>query len=253
MLYNKNQSKSLGPRPFPTQRAFAPPKGGAFAPPKGGAFAPPKGGVRKKPVCNSIGVFRSSKNRIKTLLCSETKRVKRSWITTKPLLASDHPLCPWGLCPTPPFGGAKAKRWGLERLVLQFSTFSCSPNAINASLRLLNSLMHSVSKKQLNPFSSPFGRGERRKGKGSDLMHARHLNSLSTVNVQLKNTRYTKSRTRFTVIRSPFVFKKTREQFTRLHTACTVVLPTTKPQQQFLLQLLTTSKFPAELSVLSHA
>jgi ribosomal protein S10 len=227
MLYNKNQSKSLGPRPFPTQRAFA----------------PPKGGVRKKPVCNSIGVFRSSKNRIKTLLCSETKRVKRSWITTKPLLASDHPLCPT----------KTTKRWGLERLVLQFSTFSCSPNAINASLRLLNSLMHSVSKKQLNPFSSPFGRGERRKGKGSDLMHARHLNSLSTVNVQLKNTRYTKSRTRFTVIRSPFVFKKTREQFTRLHTACTVVLPTTKPQQQFLLQLLTTSKFPAELSVLSHA
>lgn len=224
MLYNKNQSKSLGPRPFPPQR------------------------VRKKPVCNSIGVFRISKKRIKTLLCSETKRVKRSWVTTKPLLpllwrgriVSAHPSSP---------KERKEQSNPLNRLVLQFSTFSCSPNAINASLRLLNSLMHSVSKKQLNPFSFL----QRRKGKGSDLMHGRHLNSLSTVNVQLKNTRYTKSRTRFTVIRSPFVFKKTREQFTRLHTACTVVLPTTKPQQQFLLQLLTTSKFPAELSVLSHA
>jgi hypothetical protein len=95
------------------------------------------------------------------------------------------------------------------------------------------------------------GQGQHR-GVMHDLMHLRHLHSLNRVHVQLKNTRHTKSSTRFTVIRSPFVFKKTREQFVRLHRACTVALPMAKPQQQYFLQLLTTTKFPAELSVLSH-
>jgi len=130
------------------------------------------------------------------------------------------------------------KALGENRLVLEFSTFSCSANAINSSLHLLNNLVHSVSKKTLNR---------------SDLMGKRLFNRLSKVHVELKNTKNTKSSTRFTVIRSPFVFKKTREQFTRLHIACTVVLLMSKPQQQFLLQLLTISKFPAELSVLSYA
>jgi hypothetical protein len=170
----------------------------------------------------------------------------------------------------------KFKKLFLEQLVLQFSTFSCE--ALNASLRLLSHLMHGASK-QLALNSSlqktkalkktktvrtvgktvrTVGKTVRTVGKtvrtvGFDLMHSRHLSSLNAVHVQLQNIRYIKSRPRFTVIRSPFVYKKTREQYMRLHRACTVVLPMAKPQQQFFLQLLTASKFPAELSVISHA
>ena len=149
----------------------------------------------------------------------------------------------------------KFKKLFLEQLVLQFSTFSCE--ALNASLRLLSHLMHGASK-QLALNSSLQKTKALKKTKvvrtvGFDLMHSRHLSSLNAVHVQLQNIRYIKSRPRFTVIRSPFVYKKTREQYMRLHRACTVVLPMAKPQQQFFLQLLTASKFPAELSVISHA
>jgi hypothetical protein len=151
----------------------------------------------------------------------------------------------------------KFKKLFLEQLVLQFSTFSCEAHAINASLRLLSHLMHRASK-QLALNSSLQKSKAVKKTKavrtvGFDLMHSRHLNSLNAVHVQLQNIGYIKSRPRFTVIRSPFVYKKTREQYMHLHRACTVVLPMAKPQQQFFLQLLTASKFPAELSVISHA
>jgi hypothetical protein len=156
----------------------------------------------------------------------------------------------------------KFKKLFLEQLVLQFSTFSCE--ALNASLRLLSHLMHGASKqlafnsslqktKALKKTKTVRTVGKTVRTVGFDLMHSRHLSSLNAVHVQLQNIRYIKSRPRFTVIRSPFVYKKTREQYMRLHRACTVVLPMAKPQQQFFLQLLTASKFPAELSVISHA
>jgi hypothetical protein len=57
---------------------------------------------------------------------------------------------------------------------------------------------------------------------------------------------------RHTVIRSPFAFKKTVEQFRFRRKTCVVVLKANKIQQEFLLQWLSQLGFPCELKVTCH-
>lgn len=56
---------------------------------------------------------------------------------------------------------------------------------------------------------------------------------------------------RFTVIRSPFVFKKTREQFGLKKHVCEIVLNLNQNEQEFLLPLLSQLRLPGELQLIS--
>ena len=58
-----------------------------------------------------------------------------------------------------------------------------------------------------------------------------------------------KSCQRFTVIRSPFVFKKSREQFGLFRFTCKLAMRMTKPQAHLLAQHMAATKFPAELKL----
>lgn len=80
---------------------------------------------------------------------------------------------------------------------------------------------------------------------------SKEFSNLSTVNkrlVQRKN-----SKKRFTVIRAPFVFKKTREQFCLQKLSSHVVVNFTSPaQKHFLIQNLRLLKLPTELKLISR-
>lgn len=75
------------------------------------------------------------------------------------------------------------------------------------------------------------------------------VKNLATVQVKSQHQHMARSMTRLTVIRSPFVFKKTREQFGLQINTCTLVFQLNKRSQHHLLQWISMFKFPAELKV----
>ena len=90
----------------------------------------------------------------------------------------------------------------------------------------------------------------------SSLALNRHCNVFSRNLVQNDVSRYVKRHTktlkRFTVLRSPFVYKKTREQFNLKSVALKVNLTLDKPQQVVLNQTLSNTKFSSEVKCVSQ-
>jgi hypothetical protein len=127
------------------------------------------------------------------------------------------------------------------KLVLRLKAFTSSLFPIVFALKLINTLIYSASK-SWKSYRNPF-----------DLTYGKLFHTFSRHNCLFSSNWSSKSHSRFTVIKSPFVFKKSREQFSLLEKTCFVVLPMTKPQQQYFLQLLILTKFPVELSVISQA
>jgi hypothetical protein len=118
-----------------------------------------------------------------------------------------------------------------KRLVLQFSEYSCNYDSINSSIKMLSKLLQSTE--------AYYGR----------ISISEHLDFMPKMTLSNKKNQM-KGKSRITVIRSPFVFKKTREQFLLQRLNCTVSLILTKPQQSFLLPLVSITKFATELKIM---
>ena len=117
-----------------------------------------------------------------------------------------------------------------------------SIQSINHSVQLLDLLIIRISKL----FSSNVDKYYRFHG----LEFAKCL-TVKNPKPLLSHKRFSKALERFTVIRSPFIFKKTRSQFKRFEFGCIVVINVSKIQQLKLIEWLVMTKFSAELKIIS--
>jgi ribosomal protein S10 len=76
--------------------------------------------------------------------------------------------------------------------------------------------------------------------------------ALSISSSMPKQVSFSKSKPRFTMTRSPFIFKKTREQFELRRQTRMILLKLNKSQQELILEFLCQSRFPAELKITTY-
>lgn len=170
--------------------------------------------------------------------------LRSSWKAKKLTLTSNGLLsCTWSAY------NLKNTKKPKGYVALQFSSVSKESNS--TSLNLLNKLNLSIaqlmmikpnnSKPELKTFNTQHHCVHRHRTIFAKNLVQRY--------VPKRSQHKTLSCQRFTVIRSPFVFKKSREQFFLTRKTCFVKLPMTKAQQHTYAQHLTASKFPSELQL----
>lgn len=137
-------------------------------------------------------------------------------------------------------------------IALQFSAVSKESNS--KSLDLLNALNLNISELMIeSTFNKKFlgchsfETYKSQQHQSLDRHSGSFAQNLNKRYVPKHNQHKTESGVRFTVIRSPFVFKKSREQFVLTRKTCFVKLALTKTQQHIYAQHLTATKFPSEL------
>jgi len=131
---------------------------------------------------------------------------------------------------------------------------AASKESNTTSLNLLSELHLNIAQLIMNNSNSKLNLETCKPQQQHNIGHnARHstcfAQSLVQRYVSKHNQRRTNSCQRFTVIRSPFVFKKSREQFGLTRKSCFVKLALTKAQQHTYAQHLIATKLPSELQL----
>lgn len=128
---------------------------------------------------------------------------------------------------------------------VKLTTSSFVKSSLNDTLNVLINLKQKLTKHLLNRNNLKLLKNQK-----FDCRHSQNFaQRLAKIDVRSINTNFNQSTSRFTVIRSGFIFKKSREQFGLTQTCCKYNLNLNKTQMQILAQQLVASKCLSELKI----